>query len=373
MTKKLIYLALDVDDNSFTAAGIYQETGELIQFKCKPTIKHLTEKLKSQNLIPENLKICYESTYLGFSLARDLLAHGYQCEVIASSLIPEKVSKKIKTDRIDAEKLALYYMKGLLTTVSIPNKQDEALRQLIRLRKNIKKQITAMKNKLKAESRLFNIELPVGIKWNETYYEKLKKCINTIEIAPLKELFITYLEYIDIQVHHLEKIEKTICVYAVDDKYKQQHDALVCLRGFKTLTAMTLIAEIGDINRFSHPQKLVSYVGLDIAEYSSGGKEKKGGITKTGNNKLRSILVESQQILRKSTMVGRAVRQRRLEAPEQIIRIVKKCDARIYKKTQKLLIKNKHVNKIKVACAREMVGFVWEIMREAKNFDVKHM
>jgi transposase len=176
-----------------------------------------------------------------------------------------------------------------------------------------------------------------------------------------------YKDLIESQYIHLSRIEKRIDEYSQKEKYKNTHDGLICLRGIKSLTAMTLISEIGDINRFSHPKKLAAYVGLDIAEYSSGGKEKKLGITKTGNSHIRNCLVESQQILAKRPSVSRRVKTRRVGAPQKILDIATRCDDRIYKKSRLLMAKGKHSNKIKVACAREFTGFIWEVMKSSRE------
>jgi transposase len=191
----------------------------------------------------------------------------------------------------------------------------------------------------------------------------LFKLFNKIKDKNLRDLFMYYSDYIDGQHDHLLRLEKRIEEFSKDEKYKPSHDALICLRGLQTLSAMTLIAELGDINRFSHPKKLSSYIGLDIAEYSSGGKEKKLGITKAGNGRVRTCLIETQQLLLKSPTVGTVVNRRRKNADPKILAIARKCDDRIYNKARHLMMRGKHTNKIKVACARELVGFIWEIMK----------
>jgi transposase len=176
-----------------------------------------------------------------------------------------------------------------------------------------------------------------------------------------------YKDLIESHYEHLARLEKRINEYSQKEKYQQTHDALICLRGIQSLTAMTLIAEIGDINRFSHPKKLAAYVGLDIAEYSSGGKENKLGITKAGNSYIRYCLIESQQIIAKRPSVSRKVKSRREGAPPEILNIAMRCDERLYKKSRHLMAKGKHSNKIKVACAREFTGFIWEVMKRSRK------
>lgn len=362
MNQKVMHIALDVDDKNFTGHGMCVETGEVIAFKCRPVLKKLIEKIKKQVPPGYGIKICYETTYLGFSLARDLIRAGYHCDVIASSLIPTLAGDRIKTDRLDAEKMALYYSNDMLVKVNIPDEDDEVVRQLIRLRKSIKRQITEMKNRLVSQGKIFGVEIPKTTYWNQTYSEKLYAQFNTLEVD-LRDLLLFYRDLIDAQCLHLSRVESRITDYAQSSKYKIAHDSLICLRGVKSLTAMTLLAEIGDINRFAHPKKLVSYMGLDIAEYSSGGKERKLGITKAGSSHLRTCIVESQQILARRPSASRCIKKRREGASPDIIKIAIKCDDRMYKRSKHLMAKGKHSNKIKVACAREMVGFIWEVMK----------
>jgi transposase len=140
---------------------------------------------------------------------------------------------------------------------------------------------------------------------------------------------------------------------------------LCTFRGIDTLSAMTLVCEIGDIRRFAHPRQLTSYVGLDVAEYSSGGKQRKKGITKTGNWHIRTTLTESCQIAYRSPILSKRLKQSRAEQPPQIVDVATRCMHRLHKKGTRMLYAGKHKNKIKTACAREMLCFIWEAMRLA--------
>lgn len=139
-------------------------------------------------------------------------------------------------------------------------------------------------------------------------------------------------------------------------------DALCCLRGVSTLTAMTLIAEIGDVRGFSHPSKITSYAGLDVSEYSSGGKERKLGITKQGNRHLRTAAVESCQRAGMRYYVSKRLKADRAKQPARVIAIADKCMRRLSKRHLHLQHVGKHINKVKVACAREFLCFAWSIL-----------
>ena len=163
--------------------------------------------------------------------------------------------------------------------------------------------------------------------------------------------------------HPAHLSQRIIEELANSEKYKKKKDALCCFRGVATTTAMTLITEIGDINRFSHPSKLTSYAGLDIREYSSGGREKKFGITKLGNSKIRTAAVESCQKSSLEYRISKRLKANRKGQPEEIIDIADRCMKRLRKKSLRLQHKGKHINKVKVACAREFLCFTWEALR----------
>lgn len=126
---------------------------------------------------------------------------------------------------------------------------------------------------------------------------------------------------------------------------------------------MTIIAEIGDIRRFGHPRQLTSYIGLDVAEYSSGGKEHKKGITKTGKRYVRTILTESCQLASRPPILSKRIKQSRVNQSQSIVDIADRCMNRLHKKATRMLYAGKQKNKIKTACAREMLGFNWEALK----------
>ena len=146
--------------------------------------------------------------------------------------------------------------------------------------------------------------------------------------------------------------------------YKKKKDALCCFRGIDTLSAMGLILEIGDVRRFENPRKLCSYAGFDVREYSSGGKEKKFGITKMGNQRIRTIAVEACQKASCYYAISRRLKVARNGQPEKIIEIADKCMRRLRKRYFNLQNAHKHTNKIKVACAREFLCFIWAALKE---------
>lgn len=368
MFKKLLYLAIDVDDKAFHLAGITSDGEYEAGLKTKPTAGALISKL---NLIKKtyDLKICYEATYIGFSLHRDLVKAGYDSSVINPGSIPIVKGPRVKTDRIDALKMAEFFSKGMLTSIYIQNEEDEALRDLIRSRSSIVEQIKQTKCYILSLCRRLNLNYRQDTNqeqashWTSIHRKWLEKNINALDSEVNKMNFKLLNDLLRNQENTLKAYETEIDKFASHEKYKKPVEALVCYKGIKNLTALTIIAEIGDIKRFNHPKRLVSYMGLDITEYSSGGKEKKFGITKMGNPRLRTAIVESVQL--KRPVVGRMLAIRRQGKESKYIEVADRCMMRLHKKSTNLAYKGKHTNKIKIACAREAVGFIWESLRKA--------
>ncbi len=164
--------------------------------------------------------------------------------------------------------------------------------------------------------------------------------------------------------HTRSEYDKAINELAETEKYKKQVSSLVCYKGIKNIFALVMITEIGNIKRFKHPRQLVSWMGMDIREYSSGGKSNRLGITKHGNRYLRTAFIESNQRIFRAKSIGADLKQRRKDIDPELIQIADRCMIRLAKKGSRLLFAGKHTNKVKVACAREMVGFVWESLNK---------
>tara|TARA_Y100000031_G_scaffold66751_1_gene74584 strand:- start:336 stop:1442 length:1107 start_codon:yes stop_codon:yes gene_type:complete len=361
--KNLLFVGLDVDDKAFHVTVINSKSGEISYFKTRPIVAKLVEKLNSFHSKASDYKICYESTYLGFSLCRSLREAGFYCDVIASGLIPETSGHKVKTDRTDSQKLATLYMKDMLVPLSIPEHEDETERDLVRSRSLVSKQVVKTKNHIQSLLRRHGIDYRNEQKalnlWTDSYrkwlYGKTSSLNESLRLN--LNLLLSQLEFLE---SSLKTYNSEIERLASTDKYSKKVAALVAYRGIETLSAMKIITELGDIRRFNHPRKLMSYLGFDIREYSSGGKERKFGITKLGNKIVRTTLVEATQRCATPPKVSYHLKHRRKKTPPELIVVADKCMNRLYKKSNRLLLREKNRNKVKVACAREMCGFIWE-------------
>ena len=198
MKKEILYAGLDVDDQAYHFYGFSKDSGEILEFKCFPSVNSLLKKLKKLKIERYELKICYEASYLGFSIYRDLTEKKYFVEVIAPSLIPEISSKKVKTDKLDAQKLALYYSNNLLTVVHVPTVETESDRDLLRTRKFLVEQLKSTKNHINSFCRKLNLDFKKETKgkklWTKIYVNWLERKVNHLEIASQKILLTSLLQ-----------------------------------------------------------------------------------------------------------------------------------------------------------------------------------
>ncbi len=370
MKQNIIYVGLDVDDTQYHGSALNKTTGEVIDFKCRPTLKGLLGQLEKlgKHFQGCSFRLCYEASYIGYTLQRDVAQAGYQCDVVAPTSIPTPRGKQIKTDRIDAGQLAQFYANGLLSVVSVPDPELEHDRDLLRTRQHLLQQQTELRRHLQALLRRNGLHYKAQTQnkthWSKHHYGWLERTVEALS-GTLKvnlELLLRQLKGLTtIVVEYDQQIE----ALASTARYQKPVQALSCYKGIKNLFALTMITEIGDVKRFPHPRQLVSWAGMDIREYSSGGKHHRFGITKHGNRYLRTAFIEANQRGYRTARISKAIRARRAHTAPELLDIADRCLRRLNKKGNRLLLAGKHPNKVKVACAREMVGFVWESLNKA--------
>ena len=369
MKQNIIHIGLDVDDTQYHGSALDNSTGEILNFKSRPTLKGLLGQLeKLCKYFPNStFKICYEASYIGFILQRDITNKGYHCDVVAPTSIPSPRGRQIKTDRIDAIQLAQFYANGLMTFVAVPEIEQEQDRDLLRSRQKMiahqRELRTHIQALLRRNGRHFRAETHYKSHWTKAHYFWLERAIEAasgsfkVNLA----LLVRQLKGID---SLLAEYGQQIEALARTQRYEESVQALTCYKGIKNLFALTMITEIGDVKRFPHPRKLASWIGMDIREYSSGGKHNRFGITKQGNRYLRTAFVEANQRGYRTARISNDLKSRRKNTAPELIDIANRCLKRLNAKGNRLLIAGKHPNKVKVACAREMVGFVWESLNK---------
>jgi transposase len=162
----------------------------------------------------------------------------------------------------------------------------------------------------------------------------------------------------------LGRLEEAIAEQATASPLAPLLGALQCLRGVATVTAATLVAELGDLTRFDSPRQLMAYAGLVPGEHSSGGRTRRGGITKTGNSHVRRVVVEAAWHYRHPPRVATTLRRRQAGQPAAVIDIAWKAQQRLHKRFRRLVGRGKLKQEAVVAVARELLGFLWAIAQQ---------
>jgi transposase len=321
-------------------------------------IDKLIRNLKSK---AQELVFVYEAGPCGYWLYRYLTKKGLSCQVVAPSLIPKKPGDRVKTERRDAAMLARLVRSGDLTPVYVPQVNDEAVRDLSRAREDAMSELKSAKYRLKAFLLRQDIRYEGRANWGPAHLRWLAKVVCP---TPAQQIvFQEYVRAVSDTDERLQRLERELHEQVKTWRLYPVVQAIQALRGVQFITAVTLIAELGDLTRFDNPRQLMSYLGLTPSEYSSGAQRRQGGITKAGNTHARRALVEGAWSYRYPAKVS-AHLQRRIEAlPKAVRDIGWKAQVRLCKRFRQLTARGKHVNQVVVAVAREMAAFAWAIAR----------
>lgn len=324
-------------------------------------IKVLRRILAKHGLGKQEVALCYEAGPTGFVLARRLRSLGFRCEVVAPSLIPTRSGDRVKTDRRDARKLADLFRAGQLTPVHIPDAADEVIRDVCRARTD------AVDTQSRARQQLGAMLLRNGhrytgaSRWSEAHMRYLRELVMP---DPAQKIVLEeYLQRIDASVAQVQRFEQYMEALLKDWSRRPFVEALQGFRGFQLVASMVIASELGDITRFSHPRKLMAYLGLVPSEQSSGGKRYQGAITKTGNGHARWMLIEVAQHYRTPPKVS-SIPSKRQEGLSRDVRSLSwKAQNRLHRRCARLTLRGLHRNKVIVAVARELAAFIWDLAR----------
>jgi transposase len=363
MSDPIIWVGLDVHKDSITAAVLEGDTWEAEVIHLHPDlvrVRRFFRRLGKRGRV----QACYEASGAGYVLQRWLEKAGFFCEVVAPSLIPKRPGDRRKTDRLDAVMLARLYRSGHLTPVRVPTEDQETVRRLVRLRYSYQEQTKDTKR------RIHSICLVHGWVYRETktpWTLKHRTWLNELQqdlSGPMAIVLRTELQHLEYLETQRNSLDAEIDRYARRAPYDEIVQALCCLRGVRTLTAMVLLTEIGDIRRFRSPRAFMAWVGLVPEERSSGSRERRGKITKTGNSHVRRILIEAGWHQRHRSKAEAKLSQRRKGMPAEVVAIAVKAQHRLTNRFRRLE-RRKDSRVVVAAVARELCGFVWAIMKAA--------
>lgn len=360
MTKRSMFVGMDVHKDSIDVSMAEEgRAGEVRHYGVIPgdleSVKKLVRALRGPT---RRLRFVYEAGPCGFGIYRYLTTQGEDCVVVNPSSMPKRSGDRIKTDRRDGGALARLHRAGELTAIYIPTPDDEALRDLVRAREDAVGLSTQAKHRLKAFLLRQGRRYPGRAGWTRPY--RRWPADLSFSVAPQHIALQEYRDTIDETEHRVARLTEQLRTHTPGWRWAPVVDALQALRGVSFVTAVGLVAEVGDIRRFDHPRQLMAFLGLVPSEYSSGPSVRRGGITKAGNPHARHLLAEAAWAYQGLPRIGRQMLYRQ----EAVSPAAWKAQLRLTGRFRRLVARGKATPKVATAIARELTGFIWAIARE---------
>ena len=357
MAKPRTMVGLDVHAAKIVAAVLDLENGEVRSFRLSGDAG---EAVRFCAALPGPLRATYEAGPTGYGLAREFDRCGIDCLVAAPGKIPRGTSDRIKTDRRDAEHLVRLLMAGKLHRVRVPGGEEEALRDLVRAREDIRVDL------MRCRHRLSKLLLRHGLRFEgRAWSERHRAWLAALELSQpaAQQTLLDYRGAVEALLHRRVEIDRAIEAATTGCMWSEQIARLRCLRGIDTLSAVGLSCEVGDFTRFAKAAKLASFLGLVPSEDSTGERRRLGSITKSGSRHARRLLVEAAWHYRDRPRVGRQLERRQAGQPAEAIAISWSTQQRLNRSWRRLEGRGKRRTLVAVAVARELAGFCWAIAK----------
>ena len=356
MAKAKTVVGLDVHATKIVAAVLDIETGELSRFAMSGEAAGAAGFCVG---LPRPVRVAYEAGPTGYGLARELIKRGVECVVAAPSKIPRASGDRVKTDRRDAEHLVRLLLAGKLHPVRVPGPEEEALRDLVRAREQVRVDLMRSRHRLSKLLLRHGIRFDDGKAWTDRHRAWLAAIM--LPWAAAQSTLLDCQGAIDALCHRRDSLEREIIALLPASPWATQVGRLRCLRGVDTLTAVGLCAEIGDFERFAKAEQLMNYIGLVPCESTTGQQRRLGSITKTGSGHARRLLIEAAWHYRTRPRIGKALTDRQHGQPPEAIAVAWSAQRRLHRTWTRLEARAKRRTIIAVAAARELAGFCWAI------------
>jgi transposase len=310
------------------------------------------------------LVFVYEAGPCGFWIYRRLRAQGLACMVVSPSMTPRSAADRVKTDRRDAMKLARLARAGELEPIYVPDAADEAMRDLVRAREDAVCMQRQARQRLQALLLRNEIRYAGKTPWTKAH----RRWVSELKLpnAAQQIAFEEYVQAVHEAALRVERLSSAIAAELEHWRWRPVVEALQALRGVQAIHAVRIVAELGDFSRFESPRKLMGYLGLIPSEHSSGPRRRQGSITKAGNSSARRALVEAAHAYAHPARVSWVIARRQTKLSKSVCDIAWKAQLRLCARFRRLAARGVPKNKVIVAIARELSGFVWDIARQVK-------
>jgi transposase len=354
-----VFVGMDVHKDSISVCWVKEHGDEAESREIPNEVRAIGRLFKRLEQLGE-LRVCYEAGPCGYEVRRFLETMAISCEVIAPALIPRRPGDRVKTDKRDARKLARLYRAGELTAIRVPTEQEEAIRDLVRCREAL------VKDRTRQRHRLLKYLLRHGRVWRETrswtgaHWQWIRS--QQFDDTVSQTTFDEYVAQLDYNIERIRSLELKLAEQAQREPWKALVQRVMCLRGMDVISALTVVIEICDLRRFDSPRDLMSFVGLTPTIHASGGTEHRGSITKAGNAHVRRVLVEAAWHYRHKPSLSGRLRERCEDQPEWVVTVARKAQSRLHDRYAHLRSHGKPPQVAVVAVARELLGFIWELL-----------
>lgn len=362
--KSITYIGMDVHTTNYTLCAFTVEGQKTFaETQINPNIKELVkylETLKAHQGGKGEFVCGYEAGCLGYTLYHELKAKGYKCVILAPTTIPS-TSNEIKTDKRDSRKIARCLAYGTYSPVHVPSDQDNAIKEYIRMRDDVQTMLKQTKQQINALCLRNGKEFDGKSRWTPKHMQWLHsiKFSNAIVQETLSEYLITLDQLSD----KVERLDKRIEELSQMAEYKEKVNKLVCFKGIKTHTAMSLLVETSDFQRFPSAPQYAAFLGLVPGERSSSDSCSRLSITKAGNSHLHRLLTEAANSYSR-VRIGKksaSLKQRQQGNTPEVIAYADKANDRLRRKYIRIST-HSNGNIAKTAVARELACFVWGMM-----------
>lgn len=329
-----IFAGLDVDKHSIVAT--FADRRKLLGSMRMPySSQHLLNYVR-KNFPLRRIAFVYEAGPTGFGLYDALMAEGHPCLVVAPSMVPTAPGQRVKTNRLDSKKLSVALRGGQLRSIHVPSPAYRELRHLVQLRDTQVRQLTATKLRIKALLLYEGIPFPADDgKWSARVLGELKALPCSAMVRFKLDQLIGTLQF------HLQSattVQKEIRRFCQNDpELLQSISLLTSIPGIGWIVASHLVARLGDWRQINNVRQIAGFLGLASSEHSTGERENRGGITRSGDSRLRNKLIQSAWVAVHRDPELRAFYRRiyqrhpkRVAARKAIVAVARKLTTRIY-------------------------------------------
>jgi transposase len=363
MEKSTAFVGLDVHKESIEIA--IAQGGELRHYgRCggdAAAVDQLVRKLSQRH---RRLEFVYEAGPCGFWIYRRLTSRGVGCMVVSPSMMPRRPGDHIKTDRRDCLNLARLARAGELEPIYVPDAHDEAVRDLVRSREDCVCMQRQARQRLQALLLRNDVRYAGKTAWSAAH----RRWIANLKLPdPAQQIaFEEYVQSVEEATHRVSRLESVIAAQVEHWRWRPLIVALQAFRGISMIHSVRIVAELGDLSRFDSPRKLMGFLGLIPSEDSSGARRRQGSITKAGNSSARRAFVEAAHAYAHPARVSWVIARRQGDLPKGIADIAWQAQVRLCARFRRLAARGLNRNKIVVAIARELCGFVWAVGQQIK-------